>query len=315
MDCVTGLPEVPKKRRRYLTTMHRNFLALILAFAFVALAALPATADPGIALLPQSVGQRIHYRVVRNTQGTTGPQSTTVVFDLVRRAGTTMVIERGDAAGTPNLSVLKTGTDGSLALAEDPRGAAADADLGDVLYGLNVAIAATHGADASARGAWAATVPVAPTPGAATAAITLVPANVAGSDFDFSGTGQATASAPPQQRAPGRGGTSGGGGAFPGRGGGRQGGGGGYPGASGGLPGGGGGDLPGSAANPGSGTHGDAGGRAAPGNNGGVSIVVHVAGHVSGGQVNQVAITQTRSITVAYMPFVNVGSWSITVVK
>ena len=39
-------------------------------------------------------------------------------------------------------SVLKTGTDGSLALAEDPRGAAADADLGDVLYGLNLAIAA-----------------------------------------------------------------------------------------------------------------------------------------------------------------------------
>ncbi len=293
--------------------MYRNFHALVLALAFVAVAALPAAADPGIALLPQSVGQRIHYRVVRNTQGTTGPQSTTVVFDLVRRAGTTMVIERADAAGTPNLSVLKTGTDGSLALAEDPRGAAADADLGDVLYGLNLAIAATHGADAAAHGAWVATVPVAPTPGAATAAITLVPANVAGSDFDFSGTGQATAAAPPEQRSPGRGGTSGGG-AFPGRGGGRPGGGGGYPGAGGGLPGGGGGDLPASGGYPGGGTHGDAS-RAAPGNNGGMSIVVHVAGHASGGQVNQVAIIQTRSITVANMPFVNVGSWSITVVK
>jgi hypothetical protein len=43
------------------------------------------------------------------------------------------------------------------------------------------------------------------------------------------------------------------------------------------------------------------------------SIVVHVEGHAGNARAVRIAITQTRTITVANMPFVNVGSWSIAV--
>jgi hypothetical protein len=40
---------------------------------------------------------------------------------------------------------------------------------------------------------------------------------------------------------------------------------------------------------------------------------VRVDGHANGGYVTRIAITQTRSVTVAGLPFVNVGSWAVTV--
>src|SRR5471032_2148037 len=166
----------------------------VVALMLVALLPLPAAAaDPATTLLPP-VGQRVHYRVMRTVQSTSTPQVSATLFDLVRRTDTTIVLERHDASGGPNLSVLKIGPDGLLALSEDARGAAADADLTDLLFGLNAALAATHGADAAARTGWTATVPVGPARGAAVALMIVVPTIPAGGEFDFSGTGDAAAS-------------------------------------------------------------------------------------------------------------------------
>jgi hypothetical protein len=269
----------------------------LLALAFIALVAQPAAADPGIVLLPQVAAQRLHYRVVRTVQGASGPQATTAAFDVVRRAGNLLVVERTDPNGRPNLSVLKMGSDGSLTLTEDTRASAVDADLREVIAGLNVAIAATRGADASAHATWDANISVASGPGAGVAAITFTPTNVAGNDFDFEGTGDAKNSTPPERRS------SASGGGFPSGGGGGRGGGAGGRGGRGG----GGGQQ---------GSSGSDTARSAPESRGdGVSTAVHIAGHASSGRVTQIVITQTRSATVANMPFLNVGSWSITVSK
>jgi uncharacterized membrane protein YgcG len=277
---------------------------IVLALVIVGLAVQPAAADPGISFLPQTTGQRVHYRIVQTAQTANGPQTSTFAFDLVRRTGVAVVIERNNPDGTPNLSVLKTVADGSLALAEDPSGAAADIDIPGLLAGINLAIAATHANDASAHAAWTATVPVATTPGAESATISLAPANVAGNDFDFSGTGSPAppaSSAPPERQGGRRGGSGSG---FPG-------------GAGGGLSDGGGGG--GSRGGPGAfpGISGSSNGRpaAANTNRNGMTYVVHVEGHVSSGRVRSIAITETRSVTVANTPFFNVASWAITVLN
>ncbi len=277
---------------------------LLLALAIAVSTALPAAADSGIAFLPQP-GQRIHYRVVRTTQTLNGPQSTSADFDVVRRTATTLVIERKTVSGAPNLSVLKVAADGSLALAEDANGAAADADLADVLYAMNLALTVTRPDGASARNSWQATLPMASTPQAEIADVTLAPANVQGADFDFAGSAQAVGAAPARRssvRSPLAAGGGADAGGFPG---GAGGGGGGYPrGGIGGMPGGGGRSRS------------EGGGQAAPASNrNGVTTFVQIAGHVSAGSVSRLAITQTRTVTVATLPFFNVAIWSITATK
>ena len=278
--------------------MNRIMLALVIC----ALAVAPASADAGIFFLPQTTGQRLHYRIVQTSQTANGSQTSIVAFDLVRRTGGAVMIERNNPDGSPNLSVLKTAADGSLSLAEDRNGAAADADIPGLLAGINLAIAATHADDASAHAAWAATIPVPSTPGAESATISLVPANVAGNDFDFSGTGNPTrpASGAPPERQGGR----------------RSGSGGGSPG--GGLGGGGyggrGGPLGGPGVFPGLG--GSSGGHpAADTNRDRISYIVHIEGHVSNGHVRSIAITETRSVLVANTAFFNVATWAVTVLN
>lgn len=229
--------------------MRRNALTL----ALVALPALPAgAADQSVTFLP-AIGGRAHYRVVRTMQTTNGPVSAT-----------------------------------TLAISEDARGTAADADLTDLLFGLNMALAATHGAD---LGAFRMGRDGSGRAGARSGHR----GNHDDSDerhrseFDFSGVADAgiatpSSPSPPRRGAAGRGRSSGGIG-FPG-------------GGSGGFPGG-----------------GRSGTRTVAGANGGMVTTVHIDGHAGGGHVNNVAITQTRSITVANLPFANVGSWSISVVK
>jgi len=266
---------------------------LVLALLLALLPVPGAAAANGIALLPQTVGGRVHLRVVRSVQGATGPVVSTMAFDVVRRAPSTLVIERQRPDGTPNLSVLTENKDGSLALTEDARGGAADADVSDVLVGLNLALAALHGADVATHETWVATIPVGAAGGPG-ASVALISSNIAGGEFDFSGDGEAAASAPADRRR--EGGSSGGmgGGGFPGGGGG----GGGFPG--GGYP---------------------RGGRSRGGSSGGASggagtpVNVHVAGHASNGRLAQIVIAQTRSITVGGMPYVNVGSWSVSLAK
>jgi hypothetical protein len=285
--------------------MHRSLMFV----ALVALAAMPVAADAAsLALLPQALGQRVHVRLVRSVQSANGPTVTTATFDLVRRAGTTLAMERTETGGPPNVSVLSVQPDGSLALAEDARGAAADADAVDVLAGLNLALAAIRGSDASSHASWAASVPIAPTGPAAnspsangpnpsatgtkvaapSAGMVLIQSKIAGNEFDFSGDGQAAEGVAPPDRG-GREGRSGGMG---------------FPGGGGGFPGGG---FPrGGRSRGGSGTEGGPGG---------MQVGVHVEGHAAAGRVERIAISQTRTITVANVPFANVASWSVTIGK
>lgn len=173
----------------------RRFL---LASALAVVTALPANAATGLALLPQTTGQRSTYRLVHSVQLTNGTQaSSAVTFFVVRRAGTTLVIERAGAGGAPNLSILTTTPAGTLVSA-DPKTTAADADLNDLLYALNLATAATRDGDPSASGTWLGVVPADPAPAPhATAPLVLVPSNVAGANFDFSGTVRSTLATAP----------------------------------------------------------------------------------------------------------------------
>jgi hypothetical protein len=259
----------------------------LFAAAIIGVTAVPAfAAPPAPSLLPAAPGARVHIHLVQTLQGTSGPLATAIDFDLVRRGPATLVIERPQPGGAPNVSVLSLGKDGSLALAESASAAAADADVADLLQGLNFALAATRNADPATHGAWAASLPLAP-PGTATAMVSIVPAAATPGGFDFTGDGQTTA-APPTP-APDRGGGSGGGMRFPG-----GGGGGGFGGGFGGR------------SRRGGGGEGGLGGPAQ-------SVSVHVEGHYSGTHLDRVTIAQTRSIVVAGMPFVNTGSWVLTI--
>jgi len=262
----------------------------VLAAALLAATTIPAFgAPPAATLLPLVPGARVHYHLVHTMQGANGPLTTASDFDVVRRAATTLVIERAQPGGAPNVSVLTVTKDGSLALAEGPSAAAADTDVAGLLEGLNLALATTRNADPAGHGAWAASVPLAG-PGTATAMVSVVPAAVTPAGFDFSGDGQSTVSPP----TPSPGGRDGGGGMqFPGGGGGRGGGGyGGFGGRS----------------RRGGGEGGGPGGPAQ-------DVGVHVEGHYSGAHLDRVTVAQTRSIIVAGMPFVNIASWTLTVAR
>jgi len=258
----------------------------LFAAALVALTAAPAFAGPAPAsFLPAAPGARVHLHLVQTIQGANGPLATTTDFDLVRRGPTTLVIERPQPGGAPNVSVLSLNKDGSLALAESPSAATADADAAGLLQGVNFALAATRNADPSAHGAWAASLVIAP-PGTATAMVSIVPATATPGGFDFTGDGETTVAATPPSSDE-RGGGPGGGMRFPGGGGGMGGGGFGRSRRGGG---------------------GEGGPGGAPQN-----VSLHVDGHYSGTHLDRVTIAQTRSILVAGMPFVNTATWVLSV--
>jgi hypothetical protein len=300
-------------------------LRTILTALLVAGLAVPASADATLTLVPAANGVPLHLRLTRTTQTADGPQTTTNAFDLVRRSPTTLVIERANPDGTPNVSVLTAAPDGTLSLAEDARGAAADADLAEVLFGVNLAIAATRGADASGHTAWTTSIPALSGANPPQAAVTLEPIATGASEVDFTGDGQtpAMAALPRRGGASGEGEGPGGGAGGPGGGrggfgGGFGGGGGGY-GGGGGFPGGGGGGgfgggggrnaFPDASSSPGPGGGTPAGRRAGPG----FPAEVHVQGQAVSGRVTRVAVTITRSVTLDKVPFTNVGSYTLTV--
>lgn len=269
----------------------------LLATVF-ALCALPALAARGIALVPQDVGARGHYRVVRMTQSLNGPLTATLDFSLIRRNATTMVLERTGPGGAPNDAILAVAPDGTLTLNESGAAAAADADLTDVLTGLNLAIAAAREGDGVGHDPWPATLLLGSS-GAASAQLMLAPTNLVGSSYDFSGGGQALAQAQPspqQSSASGPTRRRGGYGGVPGG----SYGGGGFPGAGNGA----GGGYPGGAARqrpPASG-----------GSGAGMTAFFHVDGHANADRLARITITETRTVTIENQPFTNVGSWTIS---
>lgn len=215
-----------------------SLLGAAVAGALFCSLALPATASPGIAFLPPAPGQRLHYHIVHTVQTADGTQTTTTDVTIVRRTGTTLVAERTVAGGTPNLSILKAGTDGALVPSDDAPSGAADAGLNDALAAVNLAIAATREGDPSASLSWNANVPLTAAPRAAVLPALVMPGRLAGTDFDFEGLGQSALT-------------------------------------------------------------------------GGVTATVHITGHASGGRAQRITIVLTRAVTIAGLPYVNAGSWSI----
>jgi uncharacterized membrane protein YgcG len=279
---------------------------MLAAVVTVAALALPAAADTPLSIVPAVAGTPVHLKLTRVEQTAHGPVTTTTAFELIPRSATTFVVERPNPDGTPNVSVVTAAADGLLALAEDARGAAADADLPPVLFGLNLAIAATRGADASGHSPWTAPIPVAPGANAPAATVSFQPIASGPTEVDFTGDGDTTPVATP--RRSGASGDDDGGmppGGVGGGGGGRGGYGGGFPGGGGGFPGGGGfggrqnafADQPGT---PGAGRRGPA-----------IPAAVHVQGQAVGGHVTRIAVTITRTVTMENLPFVNVGSWEV----
>jgi hypothetical protein len=261
----------------------------------VLIAALPlaptaAAAEPVMSVLPAAAGQSVTYRVTRTLQGAGGPDAVAQTYRVTRRGPATLEIERVDPHAVPTAAVLNVGANGTVALA-DPAIASAEPGLNDAVYAFDAAIVATREATGSPHDSWASYVPVSGANGAPTAGITFVPANVAGAEMDFYGTGQVAPGNPrakpsatpsPEQRS--RGGRGGfGGGGFGGRGGG--------------------------------GDRDERAGRGAEPAADAVATTLHVDGHFSAKRLTKLTITETRSVTVANMPFTNVSSWSLTVMK
>ncbi|HZO92663.1 MAG TPA: hypothetical protein VFB22_02760 [Candidatus Baltobacteraceae bacterium] len=268
--------------------MRRAFVApILLVLTALAIGPPPVSADSEVAVLPQASRPAMQIRVARTIQGFSGPEVTTQTYQLVRKSPTALTIQRVDPHSVPTTYVLHVGPDGTVALA-DAAAAVAEPALGDVVYALDAAIVAMREATGSPHDSWNAYVPISGAKGAPTAGITFVPANVAGAEMDFYGTGQAVpgnpaagaSPAPERRRGGGRGGFGGGG--FGGGGRGRYG-------ARG-------GDQSGERA------------EAAA-----VATSVQIDGHLSDKRVTRIAITETRTVTVANLPFTNVSSWSIAV--
>jgi hypothetical protein len=181
----------------------RALRRLLLAFVLAVATAFPASAVTGLGLLPQTAGQRMTYRLVRSVQLTNGTQSaTTVTFSVMRRAGSTAVIERAGPDGTPNSSLVTLTADGTLVPA-DTRTTSADGDLAEVLYALNLANAATREGDPTASGTWLGVIQAVPAPRATTAPLVLVPSSITGTSFDFGGSVQSAVTVEGPARGPG----------------------------------------------------------------------------------------------------------------
>jgi hypothetical protein len=157
-------------------------------WAYVALAALPVAADSNIGLLP-AIGERIVYRVERTVPGANGAQSAPAVVVLEHQIDGSFTLALGDPVPVDS-AVVQLAGDGSLVLGATGA-TSADANLRDVVYGLDLALAATVNIDQAVHGVWQGNIPIAQSTGAATATVSLFPANVSGSDFDFSGSGEA----------------------------------------------------------------------------------------------------------------------------
>jgi hypothetical protein len=174
-------------------------LACVLLAAMVS-AARPAAAQANISLLPDAVGQRVLYRVDGTLMGSNGPQPTATVIALVRQDGARFLVVGDTTQRTP--PVVQMVGDGALALVE-PQAGAPDANLAAMVYAFNLALAATANIAQSVHDAWQADMPTSPAPGAPTATVALFPVDVAGSDFAFRGSGEATGTGlPPASPSP-----------------------------------------------------------------------------------------------------------------
>jgi hypothetical protein len=183
--------------------------AAVIAGTFCLLAALPARpagAEPTIHFLPSTAGQTVVYRVERTNPGANGAQSVSALVALQRQDDASFTLQLGDPP--LDAAVVRLAGDGSLVLGATGS-TTADGNLRDVVYALNLALAVTQNVDQAVHGVWSANVPLARVPVPSTATVALFPADVAGSDFDFSGSGEAISAPPAEPSTPPRRGSRG----------------------------------------------------------------------------------------------------------
>jgi hypothetical protein len=219
-----------------------SILAATLAFGA---SPAPAPRAPGVAaaptFLPATVGARVHVRLERSVLTARGPLDTEVAFDLVRTSPTLVALRRTDAKGATTTTALVRRADDALAVA-DVAHARLDPDFADVLNGLNLALAALHGAS---RAPWTADIAVAVN--VAPVAVAFATTDAADGGFAFTGDGTLPAE-----------------------------------------------------------THASPEPADAPA----VAIAVHVDGSVAHARVARITVVQTRSVAVAFVPYVNVARWA-----
>ncbi len=249
---------------------------LYLACLFLVLAVgTSASSVPPVVVFPQHIGDTVRYHVTRTTQATDGPQAKTIDVTITRKTSTTAALSR-NANGHADVTVLLIASDGSIQIPADDQADRQDADLRDVLAGLNRTIAILRNAVDDPHTGWNATLPMANARGADTP--TTVPMFVTrtnGSDWDIRGAAQLTI-----ENAQQRGAQAG----FPG--GGR---GGGFPGG-GGFP---------------------RGNRGSATGNSPITVLVRIEGHIHNAVLSRISIVETRAVTLDATPFTNTSGWII----
>lgn len=270
------------------------------AFAVLALSgpALAVTDTIGPPSVIPAVGVTLHLRITRTTQESTGRRA--VVSDIIlrRKSGSALTLDGLIAGHRLDLTVLTLGSDGLLQIPKSDKTASQDTALADVVSGLNHASEALGGPNGISNDGWSALITLNDVRAAnASVVVPVGVSSVRPGDMDLHGVGQllvspgggATATASPAPGGSGR--RRGGfGGGFPG------GGGSGYPRGGGSREGG--GERP----------SGDATGSRLP-----LSVAVNVDGRIRHGAVDEIAIVETRSITLDQYAYANVSGWTVDV--
>ncbi len=258
------------------------FAVAVVAATAVAPAVAQAPAPAIIAIVPP-VGGTAHYRVTRTVQGNPDPQTSVSEVTLRRKTPATLTVD-GSVGGRPiGLTVLELASDGSLQIPKNDKTASQDAQLNDLIAGLNRISLLLANESGGTRDGWSASLLLPEIPGANVPVIVpVVIANSNAAGFDLHGAGEMLVQAQAQ----------------PPSGEGSQGGHGGHGGFHGGYGGGGGGG----------------GGREDPGRQG-FTVALSVNGDVRHGAIDKLSMMETRAITVNTLPYVNVSGWTIETLK
>lgn len=250
----------------------------VAAFLFATMACARASASTPLSVFPQQVGESIHYRMTRTTQAADGTRAQSIDLTIVRKTPTTASLSQTIAPDHIDITVLVVAPDGSISIPQNDQADRADAQLRDILAGLNRAIAIVRNAGSDPASGWNAAVTLSNGRGSDTSLTVPITVMKTGTnDWDMRGLAQ---SALGQSQESGNQSNPNRGGGFPG--GGR---GGGFP-----------GNFP-------------RGGRS--GGSPPMTVLVLINGHVHNGALSRLTITETRSVTVESMPFTNTNGWII----
>jgi hypothetical protein len=270
--------------RRRRTALEATCLAVCVSAA----GTLPARAAEaaGAHVLP-AAGAAMHYRITRTAQGNSGMRTAVSNVTLHRKSATSLTLQGVFGSPSSAATALTVTTGSQLQVPSDVPSDTADSALADVIAGLNAATELLAGKTAEAHGSWSATASVAGTHGSSTTVtVPIAMENVSGGNFEFHGVGQTLVQSPAPSQMSAQFGTQ---------------------------------------TNPQQilGRHGGLRGRGpvpqqptavgAPQQS--FTVVLSVDGRVRHGNLSDITIVETRSLTVDGLPYVNVSGWTIAAAK